>query len=136
MDHQVDNMKLTKYGFHLDLLKFSSFLSILGIVFSIIGLIGSIATVFLVLYASGLTKYSGVWGLYVIILCLIAPYLVMWIFLTIKTYKQDIPGIEKIGKGTYGTVYKALDTHTNQIVALKKMRRHHAKEGIPDSCIF
>ena len=108
MDHQVDNIKLTKYGFHLDLLKFSSFLSILGIVFSIIGLIGSIAAVFLVLYASGLTKDSRVWGLYLIIFCLIAPYLGMWIFLTIKTNKQDIPGIEKIGK-VYSYVFGSLE---------------------------
>ena len=30
--------------------------------------------------------------------------------------------IEKIGEGTYGIVYKAKDKHTNELVALKKIR--------------
>ena len=40
---QVDKMKLTKYGFRFNLLRSSSFLSVLGIVVSVIGIIGSIA---------------------------------------------------------------------------------------------
>ena len=30
--------------------------------------------------------------------------------------------IEKIGEGTYGIVYKALDKETGKLVALKKIR--------------
>ena len=30
--------------------------------------------------------------------------------------------IEKIGEGTYGVVYKAMDRSTNEMVALKRIR--------------
>ena len=33
-----------------------------------------------------------------VIIIIMIPYLVMWILLKIKTSKQDIPGMEKIGK--------------------------------------
>jgi len=94
-------MKLTKYGFHLGLFGFSSVLSVLGIIFSIIGTIGGI-----VLFWVGTQVYdvhtpaAGV-TLYVIgaiTLILMIPYIIMWIILKIITSKQDIPGIEKIGK--------------------------------------
>lgn len=38
---------------------------------------------------------------------------------------------DKIGKGTYGVVYKARDLRTNENVALKKMMIHNENEGIP-----
>nr|ALS04693.1 cyclin-dependent kinase 2 isoform X2 [Pseudodiaptomus poplesia] len=41
--------------------------------------------------------------------------------------------IEKIGKGTYGIVYKAKDKVTGQIVALKKIRLDNESEGVPSS---
>lgn len=95
-------MKLTRYGFHLDLLGFSSFLSVLGIIVSIIGIIGGI-----VLFCVGSqlqnigTQRSTRVTIFVIggvSLLLMLLYLNMWILLKIKTNKQDIPGIEKIGK--------------------------------------
>ncbi|KII90384.1 hypothetical protein PLICRDRAFT_38903 [Plicaturopsis crispa FD-325 SS-3] len=43
--------------------------------------------------------------------------------------------IEKIGAGTYGVVYKARDTGTNQIVALKKIRLEAEDEGVPSTAI-
>ena len=43
---------------------------------------------------------------------------------------------EKIGEGTYGVVYKAIDTkHNNRIVALKKIRLESEDEGIPSTTI-
>ncbi|KAH6902581.1 kinase-like domain-containing protein [Coprinopsis sp. MPI-PUGE-AT-0042] len=41
--------------------------------------------------------------------------------------------IEKVG--TYGVVYKARDTNTNQIVALKKIRLEAEDEGVPSTAI-
>ena len=79
-------MKLTKYGFRLNLLGFSSFLSVLGILVSIIGIIVGIA-----IFCAGFYEIGGV------VLIIIIPYLILWIILLIKTNKQDIPGIEKIG---------------------------------------
>ncbi|KAJ7885979.1 Pkinase-domain-containing protein [Mycena leptocephala] len=43
--------------------------------------------------------------------------------------------IEKIGEGTYGVVYKALDKTTNNIVALKKIRLEAEDEGVPSTAI-
>ncbi|KAF7317775.1 Pkinase-domain-containing protein [Mycena kentingensis (nom. inval.)] len=43
--------------------------------------------------------------------------------------------IEKIGEGTYGVVYKARDTETNTIVALKKIRLEAEDEGVPSTAI-
>ncbi|KAJ7282110.1 kinase-like domain-containing protein [Mycena rebaudengoi] len=43
--------------------------------------------------------------------------------------------IEKIGEGTYGVVYKAKDTTTNTIVALKKIRLEAEDEGVPSTAI-
>lgn len=35
-----------------------------------------------------------------------------------------------LGEGTYGVVYKAIDTLTGQIVAIKKIRLGKQKEGV------
>lgn len=43
--------------------------------------------------------------------------------------------LEIIGEGTYGVVYKARDTDTNQIYALKKIRLESEDEGIPSTAI-
>ena len=105
--YQVDQVKLTKYGFRFNLLRSSSFLSVSGIIFSILGIIGSLAC-----FGRGLMfLYSGlyIWigsvrigsGLFIIgaiLLIVMIPYLAMWILLKIKTSKQDIYGIERIGK--------------------------------------
>lgn len=39
--------------------------------------------------------------------------------------------MEKIGEGTYGVVFKAQNTHTKQMVALKKIRIDNEQDGIP-----
>jgi cyclin-dependent kinase len=43
--------------------------------------------------------------------------------------------MDKIGEGTYGVVYKAKDTKTSEIVALKKIRLQAEEEGIPSTAI-
>merc|ERR1712130_409353 len=42
---------------------------------------------------------------------------------------------EKLGEGTYGTVYRAKDNSTGDIVALKKVKLHDENEGIPPTTI-
>lgn len=42
---------------------------------------------------------------------------------------------EKIGEGTYGIVYKAIDKKTNDIIALKKIRLEYEDEGVPSTAI-
>ncbi len=38
--------------------------------------------------------------------------------------------LNRIGEGTYGTVYRARDKENGRIVALKKIIFHDAKEGV------
>ncbi|XP_077213504.1 cell division control protein 2 homolog [Tasmannia lanceolata] len=43
--------------------------------------------------------------------------------------------VEKIGEGTYGVVYKAIDRLTNETIALKKIRLEQEDEGVPSTAI-
>lgn len=43
--------------------------------------------------------------------------------------------IEKIGEGTYGVVYKSRNKHTQELVAIKKIRLEQEDEGIPSTAI-
>ena len=89
-------MKLTKYGFHLDLLEFSESLSVLGILVSIIGTLGGFA-----LFWNGSDEQPNPRVTFFVIGgVLVIPYIIMWSLLEFKTFKQDIPGIEKIEKFT------------------------------------
>jgi len=44
-------------------------------------------------------------------------------------------GLEKVGEGTYGIVYKARDVNTGDTLALKKIRLDTEDEGIPSTAI-
>ena len=39
----------------------------------------------------------------------------------------------QVGEGTYGIVYRARDTKSGEVVALKKMRMEREKDGMPVS---
>jgi len=43
--------------------------------------------------------------------------------------------LEKIGEGTYGVVYKAVDKETQQMVALKKIMLENDDEGVPSTAL-
>jgi len=48
-------------------------------------------------------------------------------------YVTDFEKLNRIGEGTYGIVYRARDTKSGDIVALKKLRMEREKDGIPVS---
>ncbi|XP_018111794.1 cyclin-dependent kinase 10 L homeolog isoform X1 [Xenopus laevis] len=48
---------------------------------------------------------------------------------------KEFEKLNRIGEGTYGIVYRARDTKSNEIVALKKVRMDKEKDGIPISSL-
>jgi len=48
---------------------------------------------------------------------------------------QRYEKLEKIGEGTYGTVFKAKNKETQEIVALKRVRLDDDDEGVPSSAL-
>ncbi len=55
-----------------------------------------------------------------------------------NTYNNELERYqrtEKIGEGTYGVVFKAIDRQTSQTIALKKIRLEHEDEGVPSTAI-
>lgn len=44
-------------------------------------------------------------------------------------------GLGKLGKGTYGSVYKAQKKQTNEIIAIKKIKLDVDSEGIPSTAL-
>jgi len=42
---------------------------------------------------------------------------------------------EEVGKGAYGSVFRALDTRTNRTVAVKKTKPEYESEGVPSTAI-
>ncbi|KAI8419953.1 hypothetical protein MSG28_008569, partial [Choristoneura fumiferana] len=51
--------------------------------------------------------------------------------ITMQKYEK----LEKIGEGTYGTVFKAKNKETHEIVALKRVRLDDDDEGVPSSAL-
>lgn len=43
--------------------------------------------------------------------------------------------LEKVGEGTYGKVYKAIEKNSGKIVALKKTRLPEDEEGVPPTTL-
>ena len=52
-----------------------------------------------------------------------------------RSMRDKYEKIEKIGEGTYGYVYRAKDTSTNEIVALKKIKLENEDEGVPSTAM-
>jgi len=48
---------------------------------------------------------------------------------------QKYEKLEKIGEGTYGTVFKAKNRENQEIVALKRVRLDDDDEGVPSSAL-
>ncbi|XP_046661696.1 cyclin-dependent kinase 10 [Homalodisca vitripennis] len=48
-------------------------------------------------------------------------------------FVSEFEKLNRIGEGTYGIVYRALDTKNDCVVALKKVRMEHEKDGLPVS---
>lgn len=43
--------------------------------------------------------------------------------------------MDKIGEGTYGVVFRAVDKTTKEIVALKKVKLENEDEGVPSTAL-
>ncbi|XP_047102579.1 cyclin-dependent kinase 10 [Schistocerca piceifrons] len=48
-------------------------------------------------------------------------------------FVSEFEKLNRIGEGTYGIVYRARDTKSDKVVALKKVRMEHEKDGLPVS---
>ncbi|GAA5991467.1 hypothetical protein JCM5350_001621 [Sporobolomyces pararoseus] len=48
---------------------------------------------------------------------------------------ENYQALEKVGEGTYGTVYKCKQLQTGQIVAMKKIRLEDDDEGVPSTAL-
>lgn len=48
-----------------------------------------------------------------------------------STYEK----VDKIGEGTYGVVYKAIERASGNVVAVKKIRLESEEEGVPSTAI-
>jgi serine/threonine protein kinase len=49
----------------------------------------------------------------------------------LEKYKK----LEKLGEGTYGVVYKAINLETNETVAIKRIRLEKEDDGVPSTAI-
>lgn len=43
--------------------------------------------------------------------------------------------LEELGQGTFGVVYLAKNKFTEELVALKKIRKQHEEDGVPSSAL-
>ena len=95
----VEKIKLTRFGFRLKLIGFSTFLSWFGIVTSLLVFIGGI-TVISVFSSSSMAMYYSEKVILIptmsFFIILNIPYLIMWTFLIINTNKRNIDVIESI----------------------------------------
>lgn len=48
---------------------------------------------------------------------------------------DEFEKLNRLGEGSYGTVYRGKDLKTGEVVALKKVRIHNEKDGFPKSSI-
>ena len=55
--------------------------------------------------------------------------------MTGKSVLDRYQKVEKIGEGTYGKVYKARNSQTGELVALKKTRLEIEEEGVPATAL-
>jgi len=42
---------------------------------------------------------------------------------------------ERLGEGTYGVVYKAIDTQSKKVYAIKKIKLDREDEGVPSTTL-
>lgn len=100
----VEKIRLTRFGFRLKLIGFSTFLSWFGIVTSLLVIIGGITV--LSIFFSYLQSIIIIPIVFISLLLIL--YLVMWIFLYKKTNRRNINGIETLAK-VYGYVIGTLE---------------------------
>ena len=51
------------------------------------------------------------------------------------TYNKKYEKLEELGQGTFGVVYLAKNKFTEELVALKKIRKQQEEDGVPSSAL-
>ena len=80
------------------------------------------------------TRYI-IFSVIFILFNIIIIIIIIHIMISHNDRMKEIKKLKQIGEGTYGTVYKAIDTMSNECVAVKVIKFDNMDEGIPSTAM-